>query len=70
MVVHAFNSSTGETEANLVYKSSARTARTTQRNPVLEKTKTNKTKPKEKKSKKPWWNRDRTQFRRILFPVS
>ena len=43
VVVHAFNPSTQETEAvnlcefetSLVYRASSRTARTTQRNPVL-----------------------------------
>jgi hypothetical protein len=36
-----------EFEASLVYKVSSRTARTTQRNPVSEKTKTNKQTKKE-----------------------
>jgi hypothetical protein len=35
MVVHAFNPSTGEFEASLIYKVSSRTARAIQRNPVL-----------------------------------
>jgi hypothetical protein len=43
MVVHAFNPSRGrwisEFEASLVYKVSFRTARATQRNPVLKKPK-------------------------------
>jgi hypothetical protein len=47
VVAHAFNPSTWEAEfeASLVHKADARTARATQRNPVL-KTKHNKTKPK------------------------
>jgi hypothetical protein len=35
LVAHAFNPSTQEAEAGLVYKVSSRTARATQRNPVL-----------------------------------
>jgi hypothetical protein len=40
-VAHAFNPSTGEAEASLVYKVNSRTARAIQRNPV---SKTNKQK--------------------------
>jgi hypothetical protein len=35
VVVHAFNASTWEAVAGLVYRVSSRTARATQRNPVL-----------------------------------
>jgi hypothetical protein len=42
MVAHAFNPSTREAEASLVYKVSSRTARTTQRNPVSKTPKINK----------------------------
>ena len=45
MVSNGFNPSTWEVEANLVYKASFRTARATQRNPVLK----NKQKKKSKK---------------------
>jgi hypothetical protein len=41
-----------EFEASLVYRVSSRTARTTQRNPVLKKKKKNKTKKQKKKNKK------------------
>ena len=62
VVVHAFNPSTreleagrriSEFEASLVYKVSSRTARATQRNPVLKKPtkKTNKQTNKQKKQK-------------------
>jgi hypothetical protein len=37
VVAHAFNPSTWEAEAGLVYRVSSRTARTIQRNPILEK---------------------------------
>jgi hypothetical protein len=54
MVVHTFKSSTWEAdigrsvfEASLVYRVSFRTARTTQRNPILKKKKTKKEKEKE-----------------------
>jgi hypothetical protein len=44
VVEHAFNPSTRELEASLVYKVSSRTARAIQRNPAWEnKTKQNKT---------------------------
>jgi hypothetical protein len=39
VVAHAFNPSTREAEASLVYRVISRTARTTQRNPVSEKKK-------------------------------
>ena len=53
MVAHAFNPSTWEAEASLVYTVSSRTARATQRNPVLKnKTKQNKTKNKQQQQKK------------------
>jgi hypothetical protein len=52
-VAHTFNPSTGgrgrqisEFEASLVYKVSSRTAKATQRNPVLKNKQTNKTKNK------------------------
>jgi hypothetical protein len=35
VVVHAFNPSIQEAEASLVYRENSRTARVTQRNPVL-----------------------------------
>jgi hypothetical protein len=41
-VVHAFNPSTWEFEASLVYKVSFRTARVIQRNPISKKKKTRK----------------------------
>jgi hypothetical protein len=44
VVVHAFNPSTREAEASLVYKVSSRTARATQRNPVSKKKKKTKNK--------------------------
>jgi hypothetical protein len=45
VVAHAFNPSTWEAEeTSLVYKVSSRTARATQRNPVLKKKKQNKIK--------------------------
>jgi hypothetical protein len=54
VVAHAFNLSTWEAEAggfeleaSLVYRVSSRTARATQRNPVLKKTKKQKKKRKE-----------------------
>jgi hypothetical protein len=37
VVAHAFNPSTREAEASLLYKVSSRTARAIQRNPVLKK---------------------------------
>ena len=57
--MHTFNSSTWETEAgdyefktNLVYRMSFRTARATQRNPVLKNQKTqNQTKPNKTRNK-------------------
>jgi hypothetical protein len=47
VVVHAFNPSTWEAEASLVYRVSSRTTRAIQRNPVS-KNKQNKTKTKTK----------------------
>jgi hypothetical protein len=41
VVAHAFSPSTWEFEASLVYRVSSRTARATQRNPCLRKTKQN-----------------------------
>jgi hypothetical protein len=49
VVVHAFNPSTWEAEASLVYRVCFRTARATQRNPVL------KTKANKQTSKKSSW---------------
>jgi hypothetical protein len=43
-----------EFEASLVYRVSSRTARATQRNPVLKKTKKKKGKKKEKKKRMSW----------------
>ena len=45
VVAHAFNPSTPEAEASLVYKVSSRTARAIQRNPVSENQKANKSIP-------------------------
>jgi hypothetical protein len=49
VVVHAFNPSTWEAEASLVYRVSSRTARAIQRNPVSKKQ--NKTKQNKQKKK-------------------
>jgi hypothetical protein len=54
-VVHAFNPSIQETDfqASMIHKVSSRTARATQRNPVLKnKTKQNKTKQNKKEKRK------------------
>jgi hypothetical protein len=66
MVAHAFNPSTwsggrgrriSEFEASLVYRSSSRIARATQRNPVSKKTK-----KKTKKKKNPKQNKNLVSF--------
>ena len=52
MVAHAFNPSTWEAEASLVYRVSSRTAGATQRNPVSKKQKEKKKRKKEREGKR------------------